>query len=512
MGDRRRRVLRLDVRVHRRRRAGSALRRRPRPGGRVHELRDRDRPGRHGVAGPGRVRDGRGVRHRAGAWSSTEWPWFLGAGRSARSWRWCSASSCAARRCGSVGCRWRSPRSRSASSATRSCSSGTGCAGARAAGIDRRRRSRCSTSTTATTMTVFIVDGHRRRAHRGSCTTSSARRAGARSPPSATASRRPSRRVCRCPRTKLSIFAHRRPRSPGSVACSSPPTTARSPTARSRPRPASRGSPRSCCSASASRRARSSPASRPRRRRTIFTNGFHFAFIAVVPALGRSRRRARPPTSQSRVLRHRRRSSWPASPTAILAITARAEPGAARDKRRAKSEVAVPPAEARDAGRRTRRRSRPCAARAPALRADRRGARAARDVHSGYGLVEVLHGVSLVVAEPATITAILGPNGAGKSTHVPDARRAHSGRRRARSSSNGDDITSPPRASAGDAGRRARTRVARHLPRADRAARTCRCGCPTPAQHEQAYERFPILGERRQTCPRATSRAASSRC
>lgn len=38
-----------------------------------------------------------------------------------------------------------------------------------------------------------------------------------------------------------------------------------------------------------------------------------------------------------------------------------------------------------------------------------------RDVHSGYGLVEVLHGVSLTVDENE-IVALLGGNGAGKST------------------------------------------------------------------------------------------------
>jgi branched-chain amino acid transport system ATP-binding protein len=38
-----------------------------------------------------------------------------------------------------------------------------------------------------------------------------------------------------------------------------------------------------------------------------------------------------------------------------------------------------------------------------------------RDVRTGYGSIEVLHGVSLQVP-PATVVALLGPNGAGKST------------------------------------------------------------------------------------------------
>src|SRR5512136_569971 len=36
-------------------------------------------------------------------------------------------------------------------------------------------------------------------------------------------------------------------------------------------------------------------------------------------------------------------------------------------------------------------------------------------VHSGYGKIEVLHGVSIHV-EPMEIVCIIGPNGSGKST------------------------------------------------------------------------------------------------
>lgn len=39
----------------------------------------------------------------------------------------------------------------------------------------------------------------------------------------------------------------------------------------------------------------------------------------------------------------------------------------------------------------------------------------ATDVHSGYGGMEVLHGISLVV-ESGEIVTVIGPNGAGKST------------------------------------------------------------------------------------------------
>lgn len=36
-------------------------------------------------------------------------------------------------------------------------------------------------------------------------------------------------------------------------------------------------------------------------------------------------------------------------------------------------------------------------------------------VRAGYGMIDVLHGVDLVV-EPGQVHALLGPNGAGKST------------------------------------------------------------------------------------------------
>jgi branched-chain amino acid transport system ATP-binding protein len=38
-----------------------------------------------------------------------------------------------------------------------------------------------------------------------------------------------------------------------------------------------------------------------------------------------------------------------------------------------------------------------------------------RDVHAGYGQIEVLHGIDLAVP-PASVVALLGPNGAGKTT------------------------------------------------------------------------------------------------
>src|SRR5436190_12506494 len=46
------------------------------------------------------------------------------------------------------------------------------------------------------------------------------------------------------------------------------------------------------------------------------------------------------------------------------------------------------------------------------------------DVHSGYGRIEVVHGVNLIVP-PASVFALLGPNGAGKSTLLRVASGGH---------------------------------------------------------------------------------------
>ncbi len=46
------------------------------------------------------------------------------------------------------------------------------------------------------------------------------------------------------------------------------------------------------------------------------------------------------------------------------------------------------------------------------------------DIHTGYGRIEVVHGVDLVVP-PATVFALLGPNGAGKSTLLRTASGGH---------------------------------------------------------------------------------------
>jgi branched-chain amino acid transport system permease protein len=46
------------------------------------------------------------------------------------------------------------------------------------------------------------------------------------------------------------------------------------------------------------------------------------------------------------------------------------------------------------------------------------------DVHTGYGRIEVVHGVDLAVP-PATVFALLGPNGAGKSTLLRTASGGH---------------------------------------------------------------------------------------
>jgi branched-chain amino acid transport system ATP-binding protein len=122
------------------------------------------------------------------------------------------------------------------------------------------------------------------------------------------------------------------------------------------------------------------------------------------------------------------------------------------------------------------------------------------DVHAAYGRIEVVHGVSLEVAE-GSVYALLGPNGAGKSTLLKVA----SGRLAATSGTVSFD---------GEEFRR---------PVPDRLARRGLCAIPegravfpnlTVAENllmysyrsrdtkvadleEQSYARFPVLGERR---------------
>jgi branched-chain amino acid transport system ATP-binding protein len=38
-----------------------------------------------------------------------------------------------------------------------------------------------------------------------------------------------------------------------------------------------------------------------------------------------------------------------------------------------------------------------------------------RDLHAGYGKIEVLYGISIQV-QPGEIVCVIGPNGAGKTT------------------------------------------------------------------------------------------------
>ncbi len=116
------------------------------------------------------------------------------------------------------------------------------------------------------------------------------------------------------------------------------------------------------------------------------------------------------------------------------------------------------------------------------------------DIRSGYGLVEVLHGISMPVI-PGQITAILGPNGAGKSTlcqTIAGLVPATAGTIVHR----GVDVT------AQRAHQRARTGVvlapeARGVFPALTVRENLQMWLPEAADRDDAYSRFPILGERR---------------
>ena len=122
------------------------------------------------------------------------------------------------------------------------------------------------------------------------------------------------------------------------------------------------------------------------------------------------------------------------------------------------------------------------------------------DVRAGYGRIEVVHGVSLTVPRGA-LMALLGPNGAGKSTLL----KVISGRLPAVGGSvllDGRDVRGrPPQRLARDGlctvpeGRPIfpNLTVAENILMFTFRSRRLRAG----ALEEQAYERFPVLGERR---------------
>jgi branched-subunit amino acid ABC-type transport system permease component/ABC-type branched-subunit amino acid transport system ATPase component len=173
-------------------------------------------------------------------------------------------------------------------------------------------------------------------------------------------------------------------------------------------------------------------------------------------------------------------------PEGVLAQvgTARRE----RRRRRAEEAVASPAVEVREPRREPRERldavSGPTAA--PALTLD--------GVHAGYGEVEVLHGVDLVVPE-GSVVCVVGANGAGKSTLAGVAAGlvdARSGRVLLGE----EDVTASPahaRARAGLLLAPEARGVFPELTVEDNLTVRLR----SPEAREAAYERFPVLGERR---------------
>jgi ABC-type branched-subunit amino acid transport system ATPase component len=117
-----------------------------------------------------------------------------------------------------------------------------------------------------------------------------------------------------------------------------------------------------------------------------------------------------------------------------------------------------------------------------------------RDVRSGYGLVEVLRGVTLTVTK-GHITAVLGPNGAGKSTTCLTA----AGRVAATGGAiefQGTDIAKL------GAHRRAQMGIvlapeARGIFPGLTVRENLQMWLPSAADRDVVYDRFPILGERR---------------
>jgi ABC-type branched-subunit amino acid transport system ATPase component/ABC-type branched-subunit amino acid transport system permease subunit len=225
----------------------------------------------------------------------------------------------------------------------------------------------------------------------------------------------------------------------------------------------------------------------------IFNNGFHFAFLPSFlhwDGLG-----SVTATSISQVLFGLGAIQLAREPDGVLAITAM-QNRVRRDKRR---------------NRRTHGTTESFAARVePVLAAAVTTASAAsanaayrpegevalelRDVRSGYGLVEVLRGVTFTVTK-GHITAVLGPNGAGKSTTCLTAagRVAVTG---GAIEFQGSDITKL------GAHRRAQMGIvlapeARGIFPGLTVRENLQMWLPSAADRDVVYDRFPILGERR---------------
>jgi len=121
-----------------------------------------------------------------------------------------------------------------------------------------------------------------------------------------------------------------------------------------------------------------------------------------------------------------------------------------------------------------------------------------RDVRAGYGRIEVLHGIDLALAA-GTVLALLGPNGAGKSTAlavasgrlVPTAGCLHVMGRHV------NGIASDALARAGVCTIPEGRAVFPNLTVAENLRMMTFAGTPRRQVEEQAYSRFPRLGERR---------------
>jgi ABC-type branched-subunit amino acid transport system ATPase component/branched-subunit amino acid ABC-type transport system permease component len=218
----------------------------------------------------------------------------------------------------------------------------------------------------------------------------------------------------------------------------------------------------------------------------IFNNGFHFAFLPKFmewDGLGSTTA-----TSVSQILFGLGAIQLARQPDGVLAITAM-QNRARRDKRKAKAAKVAPAASIT-----VREDATTPRVTSPVYVPDAEVAFSLRDIRSGYGLVEVLRGVTLSVAK-GHITAVLGPNGAGKSTTCLTA----AGRVAATAGTiefNGQDITKL------SAHKRAQMGIvlapeARGIFPGLTVRETLQMWLPSAADRDQVYERFPILGERR---------------
>lgn len=226
----------------------------------------------------------------------------------------------------------------------------------------------------------------------------------------------------------------------------------------------------------------------------IFTRGFHFYFLpSFLHFLSWKGLGGGTATYVQNALFGLGAVQLAREPDGILAITAK-QNRAKRDKRRAKVALRSGTSMAPATAARVVAKVSSTSATPRTFAAGTEIALEVNNLRSGYGLVEVLHGVSLRLPK-GHITSVLGPNGAGKSTTC----QTIAGLVRAAEGTivqEGTDVTALA------AHQRAKRGIvlapeSRGIFPGLTVRENLQLWLPTAEMHDEVYDRFPILGDRR---------------